>query len=99
MAGTVLEEDSVGCLKLFVAKSKTRMTDIEIWNDFIMTDCKLKACRRARESGKLIQPLLFYQKVVLIIFMIAYRFLSIIYHVFYFYFAPFIITLILILVK
>ena len=99
MAGTVLEEDSVGCLKLFVAKNKTRMTDIDIWNDFIKTDCKFNACSRARKSGKLIQPLLSYQKVVLIIFMIAYRLLSIIYHVVYFYFAPFIITLILVLVK
>lgn len=35
MAATVTSDDSVGAMKLYVSKKRMRMTDIEIWKEFI----------------------------------------------------------------
>jgi hypothetical protein len=51
---------------------------------------------RAIETGEFTQPLSIGSKVSLVVGIILYRLGSIVYHVFYFYFAPFIIALIVI---
>ena len=58
----------------------------------------VKAMALARSDGDYREPLNLVKKVLLVTFMVFYRIMSIIYHVFYFYFAPFIVSFLVILV-
>ena len=93
MAATVSEEDSVGSMKLLVSKEKMRMTDIQIWSRYI-------SGRDSEEvSGEMHQPFGCLSKAMLVLYLVAYRLCSIFYHVIFFYFAPFLISVILIFMK
>ena len=50
----------------------------------------------AIQTGEFTQPLSMVSKVCLVVGIILYRVISTVYHVFYFYFAPFIIALVVI---
>ena len=96
MAATVSDDDSVGSLKLFVSKENMRLTDIDIWRRHISMSDKRKVSDIALITGQLQRPFTCFRKCVLAVYLVIYRAISIFYHVVYFYFAPFLITFILI---
>ena len=96
MAGTVSDEDHVGCLKLYVSKERMRMTDFDNWRENIAITDHEQASEKALEDGQLNQPFKLANKCVLVFYLALYRMISIWYHIFYFYFAPFLVSIIMI---
>lgn len=99
MVGTVTADDSVDSMRLFVSNERLKRSDMEIWECFIggkATGRSGEAEEEARVSGEYKQPLSLTRKVALVMNLVFYRINSIIYHIFYFYFAPFIVSIIVI---
>ena len=105
---TLTSDDDVPSLRLFINRKRMRLTDIEIWNEFISPhgttalscadpkDLRRKDLKKAIESGFYVEPIEFSRKVHLALGLVLYRILSFLYHVIYFYFAPFSVSLVVI---
>ena len=89
MVGTLTQDDCVDQMRLYVTNDRMRMTDEEIWKQYIIPTSELYAGEEARDSGEYKQPLELTQKAILVFNLLQYRVVSIVYHLFYFYFAPF----------
>lgn len=96
MASTVTTDDSVDILKLYISNKRMRRTDIQIFNLFVRGHTNEEAIERSEETGEFHKPFSPFKQFLLLLFLVVYRLTSIIYHVFYFYFAPFFVTAIVI---
>jgi hypothetical protein len=98
VAETIPEEDNVGGMKLSMTREKIQTTDIQIWQQFISgSDAGYEAVtEEAMKTGNLNEPLSFGSKLALALHLILYRVTSIVHHVMFYYFAPFIISFMLI---
>lgn len=93
MVSTVTADESVDIMKLYVSNKRLEMTDIDIWNTFIATHSLPEASKESIETGEFKRPLTPFKKAMLTLLLVMYRGLSIIYHVFFYYFAPFLVTI------
>lgn len=90
MVGAVTADDAVDKMRLYVSNERLSRSDYEIWQTFIMGDDGAEACEKsAKEDGQYRRPLSHFQKLILACNLVVYRSISIVYHIAYFYFAPF----------
>ena len=95
MFGTVKNESASEEMRLFVSLKQLKVSDWQIITDYVMAD-ESNTASSAIQTGEFTQPLSMVSKVCLVVGIVLYRVISIVYHVFYFYFAPFIIAIVVI---
>lgn len=95
MLGTVTECAGLEHMKVYISKERMARTDIEIWNENIREISETKATENAFKYGEYVRPLHPLQKIMLIMMLVLYRIISIVYNVAYFYFAPYMIPVVL----
>lgn len=108
IAATLTSDDNVPNMKLHISRKRMRKSDSDIWNEFITphgttalsctdpSEMKKKDLRNSIESGNYLEPIDFARKIHLALDIFLYRIMSLLYHVIYYYFAPFWISIIII---
>lgn len=107
MLGTITADDGVENMRLYVSKEKMEKTDFQIWKEYISSDAVLTAenkelqkeieqSKMGEETGEYYPALTMKQKWLLGIALFNYRICSVVYHVVYFYFAPFLVSFVVI---
>ena len=94
MARAVPIEDRPETMNVQVARKRMLITDWDIFKEHIIGRADIR--QQNFEDGTYHQPFTCMAKLRLLLFMIFYRVFSILYHVAWYYFAPFIITFIII---
>ena len=93
MVATLTVDDTVEPMRVYVHHKQLRFSDLQVWEQYFQETNVVKSAIKYNDYT---EPLDLLSKLFLVLSIIVYRLVSIFYHVIYFYFAPFIITLIVI---